>query len=121
MPRTDLTKSNALGPYAVYSGVLARLTMTVADVGNKNSAVFNDKDLLVAYNSGASPYTVTITSFADPKYGRSGDITTYSIPVGEFAVFGPFVAPGWMQTDGKLYFEGSNAAVKFGIVTQPAM
>lgn len=72
------------------------------------------REILIAYNSGASPYTVTITSVA--YLGRTGDITTYSLSAGEFAVFGPFDPKGWNQADGMVYVVGSNASVKFAVI-----
>ena len=58
---------------------------------------------------------MTITSSVDSD-GRTGDITTYSMGAGEYAVFGPFDLDGWVQTDWKLYFEASNAEVFFGVI-----
>lgn len=118
MARTDLTKTTALGAYGTYAVNAADLTMAAADVVNKNQFVASGNDLIVAHNTGASAYTVTISSAPDP-YGRSGDIAAYSIGAGEYAVFGPMKLPGWMQTDGKVYLEASNAAVKFGVVALP--
>lgn len=119
MARTALTKKTALGPYGSYTAGAATLSMQAADVANKNSFVCGPNDIVIAQNSGASPYTVTITSVADPITGRTGDITTYSLAAGDIAVFGPFRAPGWMQSDGSIYLEASNAAVKFAPVTIP--
>ncbi len=118
MPRTPLTKTTPLGslpaalPLVVNS---ADLTMTAADISNLNAFVASGKDLIVVQNSHAStPYTVTITSIA--KDGRTGDITTYSLAAGVIAVFGPLQTPGWRQTDGSVYMQGSNAAIKFGVI-----
>lgn len=122
MPRTTLTKTTALGAYSASYATAnaADLTMTAADVSNKNQFVCSSSDLVVAHNGGGSAYTVTITSVADPHYARTGDIATYSIGAGEYAVFGPFQRPGWVQTDGYIYLEASNAAVLFGVVALPA-
>lgn len=118
MARTNLTKTTALGAYGSYAVNAADLTMAAADVANKNQFTATGKDLIVAHNTGASAYTVTISSAPDP-YGRSGDITAYSLGAGEYAVFGPMELTGWMQTDGKIYLEAENAAVKFGVVALP--
>lgn len=116
MARTTLTAKTALGGKTnAYTANAADLTMTGADVANMNDVVASGKDLIIAHNTGASPYTVTITSIADP-FGRTGDITTYSMDAGEYAIFGPFGSDGWLQADGRLYFQASNVAVKFGIV-----
>lgn len=76
------------------------------------------REVLIAYNSGASPYTVTISSVA--YLGRTGDITAYSLAAGEFAIFGPFDPRGWNQADGQVYVVGSNAAVKFAVIQLPS-
>lgn len=118
MARTTLTKTTPVGSYGTYSAAAAKLTMAAADVANKNQFVASGNDLVVAHNTGGAPYTVTITSTPD-EYGRSGDITTYSIPAGEYHIFGPFKLPGWQQTDGKIYLEASNALVFFGVIALP--
>lgn len=118
MARTSLTKTTALGAYGTYSAAAAKLTMTAADVANMNQVTFGGEDLVIAHNTGGSPYTLTITSVADP-FGRTQDITTYSIPAGEYAIFGPFKAAGWLQSDGKLYLAASNASVLLGVVKLP--
>lgn len=115
MPRTNLTPKAAVGAYGAYAADAADLTMTAADVANMNQFTASGKDLVIAHNTGASAYTVTITSSPDP-YGRSRDIATYSLAAGEYGVFGPFELTGWAQTDGKVYLQASNAAVKFGVV-----
>lgn len=118
MARATLTKLAALGsksaPYATANA--ADLPMTAADASNKNQFAVGGNDLVIAHNTGASAYTVTVTSVADPQYGRTGDIAAYSIGAGEYAVFGPFNMAGWLQTDGYVYLEASNASVKFGVV-----
>ena len=105
----------AEGAYGDYGAGEADMTMTAADTSNKNSAKLTSKVLLIAHNTGGSAYTVTVTSVSD-KYGRTGHISAYSLGAGEYAAFGPFQPHGWLQSDGMLYFEASNASVKFGLV-----
>lgn len=115
MPRTSLTPKTAPGSYPTVTADSLDLTMTAADISNLNQFSASGNDLIFIHNSGASPYTVTITSAPDP-YGRSADIATYSLAAGEYAVVGPMKLAGWVQADGKIYLQGSNASVKFGIV-----
>jgi hypothetical protein len=115
MPRTSLTPKVVVGGYGDYSIPSASLTMTAADVVNLNQFSASGNDLVIAHNTGGSAYTVTITSTPD-TFGRMNDINAYSIPAGEYAVFGPFKLSGWAQTNGKIYLQASNAAVKFGIL-----
>jgi len=117
MARQAHTAFAALGTKTdVYSAGAADLTMTAADVANKEEVAQVGKILVVAHNTGASPYTVTVSSVVDGQ-GRTGDITTYSLAADDYAVFGPFDLEGWRQTGGELYFEASNASVKFGVIS----
>lgn len=119
MARTPLVKTTALGPYGDYSVAnAADLTMAAGDVANKNDFPATGDDLVVAHNTGGSAYTLTVTSAPDP-YGRTKDITAYSIGAGEYAVFGPLELTGWVQADGKIYLEVNNAAIKLGVVKLP--
>lgn len=115
MPRTAIAAKAVVGGYGTYSADGADFVWTAADVANGNSVVATNNDLVLAYNSGATPYTVTIGSVADP-FNRTGDITAYSLAAGEYGVFGPFPNLGWKQTDGYLYLNANNAAVKFAII-----
>jgi hypothetical protein len=94
------------------------LIETAANATNKEQFVASGNDLIIAHNSGASPYTVTVTSVADDE-GRSGDITVYSIAAGTIAILGPFKRHGWAQTNGMIYLEAENASVKFGVLALP--
>jgi len=121
MARTTLTKTTALGAYSASYATAnaADATFTAADASNGNQFVAGNNDLVVVRNSGASPYTLTISSVVDP-YARTGDITTYSIGAGEYAVFGPFRNVGWMQSDGYVYLTGSNASLLIGVIALPS-
>lgn len=116
MARQTHTALVALGAKTnVYTANAADLTMTAAIPADYEQVVAGGKDLVIAHNTGASAYTVTIESVVDAR-GRTGDIAAYSLGAGEYAVFGPFDPEGWKQTDGYLYFRASNASVKFGVV-----
>lgn len=109
MPRINLTKTTPLGTRS--DGCAADLTMEAADASNKNQFAASGKDLVIAHNTGASPYTVTITNL-----DGADSISTYSLAAGEIAIFGPFDLTGWCEADWKIYLEASNAAVKFGVL-----
>jgi hypothetical protein len=76
------------------------------------------RELLVARNTTAGALTVTITSV--PYLGRSGDITTYSVPANGQSIFGPFDPKGWNQADGMVYVVGSAAGMQFGVIQLPS-
>lgn len=115
MAKATLTKTALPGAYASVTVNSADVTLTAADVANKNQFVASGRDLVVAFNSGAAPHTVTITSVADPRYGRTKDISAYSVGAGELAVF-ELKRPGYMQADGYIYLEADHAEIKFGVI-----
>ncbi len=116
MPRQTLTKTNAPGSYAS-SGV--KVTLVSADPTNKEQFVSTGKELVLARNTGGSPYTVTINSAPDP-YGRTADIASYSVPAGEIHVFGPFPVTGWKQAASSyITLEASNAAIQWAVIVLP--
>lgn len=116
MARATLTAKAVVGGYGSYTANAADFVWTAANVSDGNQVAATNNDLVLVYNSdGANPYTVTIGSVADP-FNRTGDITTYSLAALEYGVFGPFPNLGWKQSDGYLYLNGSNAAIKFAII-----
>lgn len=116
MARQTLTKTTIVGPYpASVPADSLDLNLQAADPVNFNQFSPGGDDLLIVQNShAANPYTFTLTSAPD-AFNRSGDITTYSLAAGEIAAF-RVKTMGWVQTDGKVYLAGSNAAIKFAVV-----
>lgn len=96
----------------------ADLALTACDATNFEQYASTGRELVFVYNSGAGARTITFTSAPD-ELGRTGDITTYSLAAGEYAVFGPFPVRGWRQSNGYMYLQGSHAEVKVGVVTIP--
>ena len=117
MGRTTLTRTTPLGPYPTLQPAADSLdiVMTAADVANGNQFVLDGSVLLLIQNSGASPFTVTLTSIADPQ-NRTGDVTAYSLAAGDISAFKLDQVAGWRQSDGNFYLSASNAGIKFGII-----
>jgi hypothetical protein len=118
MARTTLTKTTPPGAFPTLPPAADSLDVvfTAADVANKNQFKLETGDIVLAWNTHATTtYTVTLTSIADDK-NRQGDVTAYSLAAGDVMVFGPLQQKGWRQTDGNMYLEASNAAVKFAIL-----
>lgn len=107
---------------AAISPNAADLGMTAADITNKQkSSLLGGAIFLVAQNVHATlSYTVSVTSQADPVFGRKGDIPPYSIDAGEIALLGPFSPNGWADANGDLLYEASNANIKFAAVKVPS-
>lgn len=91
------------------------IVWTAADTVNNNAFTMSGNDVLLCYNSGASPYTVTVSSVAD-SLGRTGDIATYSIAAGTISWIGPIPVNGFAQANGQCYISASNVAVKFAVI-----
>lgn len=116
MARQDVTVTTGTSPYPTTGAVL---TWTAADTSNFERFVLTGKEVVLVWNSGASPYTYTITSTADPQ-GRTGDITTAAIAAGAIHALGPFGLPGWRQSaGGYLHMQANNAAVKWAVLRLP--
>lgn len=113
MARATLTKTTAPGAYAAAA---AAVTMTAANVSDKNQFRVAGADLIIVQNSGATQRTFTINSSADSIFRRTQDITAETIDAGVIKVFGPVKPDGWIQSDGYVYLEANNADVKFGVV-----
>jgi hypothetical protein len=122
MPRTALTPQSPPGSYpALPLGAgTADIAFTAADATNFNSFVSTGRELLLVNNPSASAYTVTVHSVADPLK-RTGDITTYSVAAGKVSMLGPFLQSGWLQSDGTVWVDGSNAALLFAVLRLPAV
>jgi hypothetical protein len=117
MARTLIATQNAPGSYGVgVTGIT--LTEVAADLSNLNSAVLTGQEVIVAHNTGGSAATVVVTAVPD-RYGRTTNIGPFSIPAGSVAIFGPFHQTGWLQSDGRIYFQASSTSIKFAVVSVP--
>ena len=110
MARQTIAKQVPLGPYPSLPVAANALDLveTAADATNKEQFAPSGNDLVIIHN------TVTFTSAADDQ-NRTGDVTTYSLGAGEIMAF-RFKTPGWKQSDGYIYMEASNAAVKYAVI-----
>lgn len=126
MPRAAVTPFTPLGSYPELPLTAGSATVVpvAADTVNLNAAAFGNSDalLVIALNTDTGgAHTVTVTS-VDDQFKREGDITAYSIAAApgagesKIAILGVFKRAGWIQTDKNLYFQASNAAVKFIVV-----
>lgn len=112
MARTDVTITNSPGKYPAAGGLI---TWEAADTVNQNQVALTGREMLLAWNQGASPQTVTITSSPD-RFGRTKDITAEAIAVDTIRCFGVPAVEGWRQSDGQLYFEANSTDVYFAVI-----
>ena len=90
------------------------LTMTAPSAFSDGVQFTNTgKEVVVIHNSDASPQTFTVVSNA--YFGRTQDITTYSLAAGEISALS-FPAPGWNDASGKLKITMSANTVKVGVL-----
>ena len=111
---TNLSLTEVAQPYEKETATpqLTALTFAAGDATNGNDVSVAQDVLLIFNNTDASPQTVTIYSGVDP-YGRSAEITDFSIPAGGF-VARRFSAVGWENTLGgaSLQFLVDNVAIE---------
>jgi hypothetical protein len=112
MARTTLTAQQVPAPY----GAGLKLTLTAADVANKNQVLAANGLFILARNSGASPRTLTVTSVACPE-GRTEDLVI-SLAAGEVWTSPIIQKTGFKQTDGYLYLEADHAEVLIAVMKQ---
>jgi hypothetical protein len=119
MARTNIAAQTTLGAYpALPVTPGSDLTEVPADVGNGNeTTIVQGKTIVVAHNINVAAKTVTFTSVAD-DFGRTGDITAYSIAAGKVKIFGPFRTAGWSHS-GKLWIDANHADVLLSVITLP--
>lgn len=120
----------ALTPVAAQGGNVVTIVADSLDVAFVAASAQVDgwsfpltgREIVIVKNGGASPYTVTFSSVADPRTGRSGDQGPYTLAAGDHAVFGPFTDPTlWRQADGAMYFLASNIAVVAAVIRLPSI
>lgn len=90
-------------------------TAAGADFADGAGFTLTGNEVAIVYNPDSSARTVTVTSVVDP-YNRLGNITSYSVGAGEYAVLPQFPTDGWRQSDGRLYLAADNALVQFAVL-----
>ena len=83
-----------------------------ADFADGASVTLTGKEIIIVHNANAAAKTVTVSSVVD-SYNRTGDVTAYSIGIGEYCILPQFQTAGWQQADGKLYMAANAADVEF--------
>lgn len=76
------------------------------------------REIVLIRNDNVGAQTVTVESVVDPQ-NRTGDITTYSVGIGEYAVFNAMALTGWTQPSGEFWLTATAADVMFAILRLP--
>lgn len=119
MARTTLPQTDPIGPYPTLPVGANALdaVMTAADVANLNQILASNAMIILVQNTDTVDHTVTFTSAPDLQK-RTGDIANYTVNAGEIAVLKMDQFSGWVQSDGYIYLQANNAAVKIGVIRQ---
>jgi hypothetical protein len=118
---TAIVPYQMLAPFAAVGAGLADFTFAAGTITDGDTFVCTGRDLLIVKNTDAGATTITITSVVDEK-NRTGDITTYSVGIGEYAIFpiGLTNNLGWKDTSGKVRITVSDADLKVAVIRLPA-
>ena len=96
------------------------LVQKPADSTNFEYVPFTGGEIVLAWNSGAAPNNVTLTSTPD-KMQRTGDIAS-AVAADVVRAIRLSTTEGWSNVGdaGRLYFQGDNAEVMFMILKPTA-
>ncbi len=117
MPRTTISPTALPGPYPT---AVVVLPFSAADVANLNQVQWTGKEIILAQNTDAvAAHNVTLSSTVD-SHDRSGDIGPTSVAASTTVILaGPLPEDGWRNSDGYIYFQADNVAVKFAVLRLP--
>jgi hypothetical protein len=122
MTRLAITPKTVLGSYPTLPLSANSLDIVFTPAGasfaDGASYLLTGQEILLVHNDNIGAQTVTITSVAD-DLSRTGDITSYSVGAGEFAVFPLFKEKGWKQSDGTIHISASATDVEFAVLKLP--
>ena len=123
MVRLALTAQQLIGRYPVTPLTAGSAdfvwTLSGADFADGFSLPFTGKEIILFRNDNVGVVTVTLNSTVDDK-NRTGDITAYSLGIGDYVALGPFPKDGWHQADGKMYGAASVANISIAVLKLPA-
>lgn len=114
MAATEVTGSAVISVTSAYSTTGTTLAPQAADASNGNYVAGTTDVFILAINSGGATHDVTITSVADPTYGRTGDATK-NMGAGTYQVF-RLTPSGWKDTNDRYNFSADHSDVKFGVI-----
>jgi hypothetical protein len=122
MARTLVTVNENAKRYPVIQPAVNSLDFAFVSTAGGNDDGYEyaatGREVVLLHNTGVgAALTFTLHSVAD-EFGRKGDITTYSLGAGEFAVLVPPLK-GFQQSDGRIYIEVSDPLVHIAVLRLP--
>lgn len=125
MARTTIPTASIITPIGPYpslpvAALAAHLTWQASDVANLNQFPLSSGKYVILMRNvhASSAFTWTLTSATDERR-RTGDISTYSLAAGAQSAFLLDNYVGWLQSDGMMYLNGSDANIQFCILRLP--
>lgn len=120
MARTVITPTTLANLKALpLTALAADFAFVNSDSVNGCQTTLSGPLILITNNTGGAGATVTVSSFPEGAWNRSGDITAYACAVGAISAFGVFSPRGWQQVDGNLYFTTSASTLKVVALSLP--
>ena len=116
MARQTHTPYTLLGSYPVVAADAFEKAWVAADATNFEEVASTGREIVIAYNSGATARLVTIESVAD-AHQRTGDLTE-TVAAGNVGIFGVMQLEGF-RSAGMLNFRAAHADVKFIVLRLP--
>jgi|SRR5215467_2605480 len=111
MPTAVTPKTVAKYPNQPITAGSLQFTFTTAADTSGFTVPVSGKEFIILWNSGASPFTVTISGARDP-YGFQQDLTTYSLAAGDFVVLPAATQQLYALSSGVLTITISNVGIK---------
>ena len=119
MARKQIPVITPLGPYPTLpvSALALNFVFTTADSVNFDQFNFTGRELIIIRNSTGGALTVTLESAAD-SLNRTGDVTTYTVGIGLFAMFWVGAVPGWNNA-GQFFLRSSASTMDYAVIKIP--
>jgi hypothetical protein len=121
MPRTLITKNQNAKRYPTIPPPADSLDFAFESTSGGDNDGYeysaNGREVVLLHNTALGPQTFSLLSVAD-EFGRKGDIETYSLAAGEYAVLIPPLK-GFQQADGRIYINISDPTVEIAVLDLP--
>jgi hypothetical protein len=119
MVRLAVTPASVVGPFLTGQPAADSLDIVFTGPAVASDGIsfpLTGREIVVVRNIHATlPQTVTFSATADP-FGRTQDVTAYSLGAGEFMAFKFSDLIGFRQSDGNVYAVGSTTDIKFAVL-----
>lgn len=123
MPRVNVPVDQmSLSSYTAPTAGSLKQNFTAGDAANGHKISYTGRETLYFKNTNgtSTARTFTVKGVPDKKLGRAVDLGPYSVPAGETHFVPPLPLEGFLQDDGCLYVDVSNAELQISAQRLPA-